>query len=273
MCHGDGVLHTFAHVVGIDEERTVVGARARESTERLELGIEAHHPAVRVRAEDRNAVLAPGKDVRGARAAGHVARAGHGHAAIGSLSSAQAELRYRASLRRLDHARSLCCHERLEANRVKKRRLEHLALERRAAHAHHGLAREHELALGHGVDIHMHTEVAQVVEEAGLEQRTARRRFERPKVGDVLVGEAKVLHQIGQVGGAAHHRVRAPKGMVAVECGEAILLVHLAALPEPLGHGELVEVREERYVRGARFVRQSHVDPLPFLSRGAARTT
>ena len=61
--HGDGVLHTLAHVVGVNEQRAVVGACVGKRTEGLELRIEAHDPAVRMGAKHGDAVFAARKHV------------------------------------------------------------------------------------------------------------------------------------------------------------------------------------------------------------------
>ena len=169
----------LAHVVGVDEQRTVLGTRLGKGAEGLELGIEAHHPAVRMCAKNGNAVAAPGKHVRRRRAARHVARARNSQAAIGTLGAAQAKLGDGTTIGGQYHARRLGGNKRLEADDVEQRGLEQLALQRRAGDAHHGLARKHELALGHGVDIHVRAEVAQVVEECRLKHRAAGRGLER----------------------------------------------------------------------------------------------
>ena len=211
-----------------------------------------------VRAKDRNTVTAAGKHVGGRRAARNVARARHGHAAVGALSAAQTKLRHGAPLRRLHHARGLGRHERLEVNGVEERCLDELALERGAHNADHGLTRKDELALRNRVDIKMSAEGAQVFEEGRLEEGAARGRLERGKVVDVLLGKAQVLDQIGQIRGAAHDGEDATKGVVAVKRREAVLLGELAALPQALGHGELVQIGQKRDVGGVSGVRECH---------------
>ena len=254
----NGMLAALAHVVGIDEQRAVLGARLGKGAEGLEFGVKAHHPAVRVRAKDGDAVTAPGKHVRRGRTAGNVARARDGQAAIGALGTAQAKLRHGTAVRRQHHARRLGGDKCLEADDVQQRRLEQLALQRGAGDAHHGLARKHELALGHGVNVHVRTEVAQVVEECRLKHRAAGRSLERGEVVDVLGRKAQVLDKLGQLGGAAHDGIRAAKGMVTVKRRKTTLLIGLAALPQALGHSEFVQIGEHCDVGGMRDVGQSH---------------
>ena len=252
------MLAALSHVVCVDEQRAVLGARLGKRTEGLELGIEAHHPAVRVRAKDGNAVAAPGKHVGRGRAARHVARARNGQTAIGTLGAAQAELGDGATIGRQHHAHRLGGDERLEADDIEQRGLEQLALQRRAGHTHHGLARKDELALGHGIDVHVRTEVAQVIEELGLEHRATGRGLKRREVVDVLGRKAQVLDQLGQLGGTAHDGVRAAKGVVTVKRSKTTLLIGLTALPQALGHSELVQIGEHCDVGGMRDVGQSH---------------
>ena len=110
-----------------------------------------------MRAKDGNTVAAAGEHIGRRGAAGNVARACNGQAAIGTLGSAQAKLRHGATVGGEHHARRLGGDKRLEPDDVEQRRLEQLALQRGAGDAHHGLARKDELALGHGVDVYMRT--------------------------------------------------------------------------------------------------------------------
>ena len=252
------MLAALAHIVGVDEQRTVLGARLGKGTEGLELGIEAHHPAVRMRAKDGNTVAAAGEHIGRRGAASNVARACNGQAAIGALGSAQAKLRHGATVGGEHHARRLGGDKRLEPDDVEQCRLEQLALQRGAGDAHHGLARKDELALGHGIDVYMRTKIAQVVEESRLEHRAAGRGLERGEVVDVLGRKAQILDQLGQFGGAAHDGIGTAKGMVAVKRGKTTLLIGLAALPQALGHSELVQIGEHCNVGGMRDVGQSH---------------
>ena len=252
------MLAALAHIVGVDEQRAVLGARLGKGTEGLELGIKAHHPAVRMRAKDGNTVAAAGEHIGRRGAAGNVARARNGQAAIGTLGAAQAKLRHGATVGGEHHARRLGGDKRLEPDDVEQRRLKQLALERRTGDAHHGLARKDELALGDGVDIYMRTKIAQVVEECGLEHRAAGRGLKRGEVVDILGRKAQVLDELGQLGGATHDGIGAAKGMVAVKRGKTTLLIGLAALPQALGHSELVQIGEHCNVGGMRDVGQSH---------------
>ena len=114
----NGMFAAFAHVIRVDEQRAVLGTRLGKGTEGLELGIEAHHPAVRVRAKDGNAIATSSQHVGRGRATCHVARARNGQTAVGTLGTAQAELGDGATIGRQHHARRLGGDERLEADDV-----------------------------------------------------------------------------------------------------------------------------------------------------------
>ena len=193
-----------------------------------------------VRTGDGNTIATTREHVGSRSAPRHITRTCDRHSAVRALGAAQAELRDGPALSRLDHTGGLGRHEGLKPDDVKQGGLKQLAIEHGAAHAHHGLAREHELALGDGVDIHLRTKAAQELEKAGFEQGTATRSLKLGQIRDVLIREPEVLDELPQLSGAAHDGVHAPKRRLAKERGKATLLTKLAVLPKPLGHGELV---------------------------------
>ena len=78
-----------------------------------------------------NTIAAAGEHIGRRGAAGNVARARNGQAAIGTLGAAQAKLRHGATVGGEHHARRLGGDKRLEADDVEQRRLEQLALRAR----------------------------------------------------------------------------------------------------------------------------------------------
>ena len=215
-----------------------------------------------MRAKDRDAVDLAGEAVGGGAAAAHVGGARHGEAAVRALGAAQAKVGDGVALGRLDHARGLGGHERLKVHEVEQGRLEQLAGHHRALHAHDRLAREHHVALARGPHVHVHGEVREPLEELGLEHGAAAGGLDAPEVGDVLVGVAEALHEVGDLAGAAGHGVAAGEWVVTEEDGEAGTGVAHARLPVALGHRELVEVGVERHVGGLRDVCERHCSPL-----------
>ena len=184
-----------------------------------------------VGAEDRDAVATTRQHVGRGSATRDVAGARHGEAAIGALGTAQAELGDGTALCRLDHAGGLGGDQRLKVDGVEQRGLEQLALKGGARHAHHGFSRKDQLALGHRIDVDVHAEPAQELEEIRVEHLAAAGCGQGGQVVDVLVRETQVLDQFRQLRGAAHDGERVAKGAIAVERGEAALLLELAVLP------------------------------------------
>ena len=195
---------------------------------------------MRVRSRNGNAIATPRKDVRGRSASRNVARARDRDAAIGALGPAQAELRNRTALRRLNHPRGLSGDKRLEADDVEQCRLQKLAIEHGARHANHRFACEHQLALGNRVDIHPGTEVGKESQESRFEQQAAARRLELGEIGDVLLGEPEVFNEFPELGGTAHDRIGVAERRLPEERREAPLLLGLIVLPQPLGHSQLI---------------------------------
>src|SRR5437868_2600257 len=100
-----GVADALDGVVGIDQENAVVGHRLRVRAERFNLAVEAHDPAMRVRAFDGNAEEFSSQHVAGCDAAADVGGATGAHRAVDALRAAQAELDDRLPSRRLADAR------------------------------------------------------------------------------------------------------------------------------------------------------------------------
>ena len=149
-----------------------------------------------VRTGDGNTIATTREHVGSRSAPRHITRTCDRHSAVRALGAAQAELRDGPALSRLDHTGGLGRHEGLKPDDVKQGGLKQLAIEHGAAHAHHGLAREHELALGDGVDIHLRTKAVQELEEAGFKQGTATRSLKLGQIRDVLIREPEVLDEL-----------------------------------------------------------------------------
>ena len=254
----DRVLDAFAHVIGIEQKATVLGARLGEGAERLELGRERHDPGVGVRAKDGDAVDLSGEHVRGRGGAGDVARASNGEATVRTLGAAQAEVGDRVTLGGPHHTGALGRDERLEVHEVEQRGLDELAIDDRADHTHHRLTREDDLALGNGLDREVEVMVTQVLEEILLEHGAAAGRGQARKVLDVFVLKDEVLHEVGDLTRAAGDGVAAAKGVLAEKRVEARFRVGEPGLPEPLGHRELVEVGVQADIGRLRAVGEGH---------------
>ena len=240
---GDRVVDTLLDVVSIHEQRAVFGKRLRVGAERLKLRGKRHDPRVGVRARHGEVEHLAREHVRSRRAAAHDARARRPQAAARALGTAQAELGHGRTLRRKAHARGLGRNERLEVHAVEKRRLEQLALHNRALDAHEGLIREHDLPLGHGIDIDRQLEVAQPFQEIDSEQRAAARSGNLREIVDVLAREGVGVHHVRKLRHAACDGI-APfeRGVTEIHM-EACLGVLMPGIAIALSHRDLVQVR------------------------------
>ena len=89
------VPHAFQRIVGVHQEDAVVGHRFGVGRERFQLGVEGHHPTMRMGAFDRDAKELAGQHIGGAGAAADVGCAAGGQAAIDPLRPAQAKFDHR----------------------------------------------------------------------------------------------------------------------------------------------------------------------------------
>ena len=104
--------------------------------------------------------------------------------------------------------------------------------------------REHDGALGNGIDVHVQLERTEPLEKLRLEQLPAARRIERCQVARIVICEGERVHEIGQLRHAARHSEAPFERIVPKVHMEAGLHLALPALPVPLRHRELVQIRE-----------------------------
>ena len=241
----DGVAHAVERVVGVDQQHAVVGQGPGEGLEGRRLALERHHPRVGVGAAHGDAEQLPGQHVRGGRAAPHVGRPGGRQRAVEALGPPQPELQDGLVAGGDGQPRGLGGDQALEVDHVDQGRLEDLALQDRPAHAHQRLVGEDHRPLGDGRHLAGQAQPAQVVEEGPLEQRAPVGTGQRGQVVEVVGLEAEAPQVLDQARDAAGHREAAAVGLGAegeVEDG----LAPGRAPPVAVGHGELVEVGQER---------------------------
>ena len=238
----DRMGHAVERVEGVDQEDAVARARRRVLFERFHLAREGHHPAVRVRALHRDSEHPAGENVGGGAAAADVGGPARGEGAVDALGAAQAELHHRIALGRDTDAGRLGRDQGLEVDDVEQRRLDELGGDDRSAHAHQGRRGKHDPSLVHRVDVALELEVAQVVEEALVEEKAPVRSGEGSQVVEVFLHEVEVLQELLGPGQAAGHGEAAAEGVVAeVEMEDRLLAVR-ARLPVRVGHGQLIQV-------------------------------
>ena len=199
------------------------------------------------------------QNVRCRAAAAHIGRPRRREGPVGALGPPETELRHRTPLCRKAHAGSLGRHERLKVHQVQQRGLDELAVDDRARHPHHGLARKRQVSFAQGIYRDTGPPLGQPVKEVGRKQRTAPWGFEAPQVGDVLGTVTEPLDQRGELAGSTHHGKPTPTGVLSKKGGEARLHVREAAAPIALGHRDFVEVGQKTKVVGTVRIEASRV--------------
>lgn len=138
----DGIAHTLLDIVGVYEERAVIGHFGRVCPESGQLVGKRHDPRMCMRAAYGNVVELARKHVGNRRASAHIGSPRRGHGAIGALRATQAKLRNRTSLGCPTDACGLGGDERLEVDAVENGGFQELALQQRPRHAHKRFARK-----------------------------------------------------------------------------------------------------------------------------------
>ena len=247
---GRAQLFEHSECVGQSRRQRVVrvhqedglGVAVRVGAKGAEFVLEAHHPGMGVRAPHRYAVDLPGEHVGRAVRPPDVGRPRAAEPAVRALRAPKPELHQRVVPAGLADARRLRRYEGLIVERVEDGRLQQLRLDERSLHLHDRLVGEHHRPFGHRLDGAVRPEVAQVVDEGPVEDA------QPGKVGEILLGEAQVLHQVEEGLQPGRHREAVVGREIAehvVETGRDVLAARLQVAAH---HGELVEVGQQRKV-------------------------
>ena len=191
-------------VVGVDEEHAVAGQRARVRHERLALVVVEHHPAVRVRPPHRDPVEPARQRVRGGRAAAHVRRPARGEAAVDPLRAPQPELEHRLAARRRGRRGPPSSRPASGSSPPRGAPSRAACTGRPARDPQQRLLREHDRALRHRVDVHVH------LERGASASRKPRSKSGAPSPPRCAREEGEVLLVEAQLLDAGRPRARAP---------------------------------------------------------------
>ena len=227
-------------IVGVHEQQAARREQLRVFAERFQLRRERHHPAVRVRAHDRNIVHLAGQHVARSVAAADDRGARAVNAGVRSLRAAKTEFHHDAALRRLNDAAGFRGDQRLVIDDRKQRGFHQLRFKNRRDHAHQRLAREHDRALRNRLHVAVEFERSQLREKILVEKVLTAQVF------DVVVAEMQVVEVIQQLFHARHDRVMRRFGLAAIEHIERRNLVAHSAFVIAVHHGRLIEVRHHR---------------------------
>jgi hypothetical protein len=257
----DRVVDALERVERVDEEGDVRRHRRRVLAKRALLVAPEHHPRVRVRALDRDAVHLAGEHVRRRRHAADPRRTARRQTAIDALRAPQPELDHGLAARRLHHAGRLGRDERAEVDHGEERRLDETRLQDRRAHAHQRLVREAQPPFGHRVDGAGEAQRREMIDEALLEQRLAVGAAQRSKVFTVAGVEREMLEVVERLVEPGRDRMTTAERMPAEMEMEHALALRDAGLPVPVRHRELIQVGQEREGRTIEIVELAHAFP------------
>ena len=194
----------------------------------------------------RNAEELAGEDVGSRDASPDVGGAARGERAVDALGAAQSELQYRIPVGGGADSGRLRGHQGLKVDHVEQRSLQQLTLEEGAGYPEHRLVRKDHRTLGHCVDIEAEVQLAEMSEKLPIEERLAVVSGEGGEEGQIVFLEAQVAEEVQHVGQPRRHRVPASEGIGAKEEMKGRLFLLSAELPVPVGHGELIEVGQQR---------------------------
>ncbi len=239
----DGIRHTgLEHIVGIHQQRGIVGIDLAVGLECLILAVEHLDPGMGHGAAGRYAVQLVGDRAGGACTAADISRPGSGDGAVRALGPAGAELQHRSPLGRPDDPVGLGGDQALVVDGQQGEGLDQLGLDGRRPDRHHRLPGEDRRPLRHRPDVARETEVPQVAQEILGEQVLV------PQEGDVLLVEVQVLNILDQLFQTRADREPAVVRHVAekhIEIGDPIL----EPCPEiAVAHSQLIKIAEHRQI-------------------------
>ena len=234
----DGVGNAaLQHVVGVDQQRAVIGIMLCVSGERFVLGVEQLHPGVGHGAQRGDAVF--GFADRAGRA-GNAADVGCPRAEDGrgcAVGSAGTEFHDRPAFRSPHDAVRLRGDQALVGDQQQRHRLDELRLDRGASDHDDGFVGEHRRALGHRPDVAGEFEMTQVIQEFVAESLLFQER-------QIVFRELDVLQIVDEGFEACRDDVAAVFGISAVEQVEINDLIAHPFQKIAVCHGQLVKVGE-----------------------------
>ena len=215
--HLGGLPYPFQSVVGVHQKDAVIGHGLGIGLERFQIVIKDHHPAMRVRASDRNPEQLAGQHVRGRITAADIRGPAGCQTAVDALGAAQAELQDGFSAGRQADPSGFGRDQRLEVDQVEQRRLDKLALHQWSLDADQRLGWKNQRAFRDGIDLTTELHGLQGVKKRPVEQRFAVSTAHLGQKGRVVRIEPKMAQKIHHVFKAAGDAEASPKWIVAEE--------------------------------------------------------
>ena len=225
-------------VVGVHQERGIVGVQLAIGAEGLVFVVKHLHPGVGHGAAGRHTVHGVGEGAGSTGSTADVGRAGADDSAVRTLSAAGAKLQHGAALSSPDDAVGLGGDQALMIDGQQQVGFNQLRLNGGSLDGQDGLVGEDGRAFRDSVDITGEFEVAQIIQE-GLVKVTL-----GAQVGDVIIGEVQLLDvfhdllQAGRDGKAAAVR----HGTVEYVKHHILLVEAVAEIT--VAHRDLIKVKE-----------------------------
>ena len=241
----DRVPHASERVVGVHQEHAIVGHGLGVGPEGFQFVVEAHHPAMGVRAQHGDAEQAAGEDVgRGAAAAQVGCPAGR-QGPVDSLGAAEAEFQHRLAVCRQINAGRLGGHERLEVDDVQSAVSSSWAWTSGPVTRKSGSWGKTIVPSGMACTSHSRRISARYSRNGRLEERLLVVSSQGGQIGQVFGVESQSLQKLDGRGQAGGNRETAAEGIASEEEVKHRFLLAAARLPVGVAHRELVEVREQ----------------------------
>ena len=200
----------------------------------FELGVKAHDPAVRHRAEDRDAEELACFDIRGAVKSADHSRSRAPQSGRMALRAAQAKFHQRILARNGAHTARLRRDEAFMVHDHGEACLHQHRLCRGAMETEQELAGECDRAFRHGIDVSREAEIGQVVQKFRIKDSKAL------EVGDVIGIETEIFSKFLQVREPCDHGIAAIERILAIETVKDHAAFMHALFEERIRHGQLV---------------------------------
>ena len=224
-------------IVGINKQHTGIREYLCICAESIQLGWEAHYPAVGVSACDRHIVKLACKHVAGRAAAAYYSRPCAVCTCVWALGAAKSELQHRTSVRGVNHAAGLGGYKGLVVDYIEQRSLHQLCLHDRGLYPDEGLIGKHGRTFRYGIYLAGKTHFAQHLQEALVKELQA------AKVFYIFRAKVYVLYVIYGGVKARHDGIAAVWHICPEKHIEHSLVFRHAEFVVAVHHGKLVKVR------------------------------
>ena len=228
----------FQRVIGIDQQRAVVGIQLRIGLKCFILRIMHLNPGMCHGTTGLDAEKLIGNGAGGAVTAADIGSTGTQDSCVSTLRAAGTEFQNGSALSGTDNAVGLGCDQALMVNGQKQEGFDQLRLDRRRTDSHDGLSGEDGRAFRNGPDITGELKIAQVGQEFLTEELSTTQIF------NILGIEMQFLNVVDDLFQTGSNGKTAAIGTLTIEHIEISNAFLVTFLKITVGHGQLIEVAE-----------------------------